>query len=68
MEGINPIPLLDRTNYAEVLLTRQNDSISRCGDFHGMIDGARPPMHKLVGSWSHSPEEPKTGRNQLTCS
>ncbi|PON67283.1 hypothetical protein PanWU01x14_104580 [Parasponia andersonii] len=27
--------------------------------------GARPPLHKLVKSWSHSLDEPKIRRNQL---
>ena len=26
--------------------------------------GCRPTLHKLVGSWSRSPDEPKAGRNQ----
>ena len=27
-------------------------------------EGCRLTLHKLVGSWSHSPDEPKAGRNQ----
>ena len=27
-------------------------------------EGCWPTLHKLVGSWSRSPDEPKTGRNQ----
>ena len=26
-------------------------------------EGCRPTLHKLVGSWSHSPDEPKARRN-----
>ena len=27
-------------------------------------EGCWPTLHKLVGSWSRSPDEPKVGRNQ----
>ena len=27
-------------------------------------EGTRPSLHKLVGVWSRSPDEPKAGRNQ----
>ena len=27
-------------------------------------EGYWPTMHKLVGTWSHSPNEPEVGRNQ----
>ena len=27
-------------------------------------EGCRPTLHKLVGSWSCSPDEPKAWRNQ----
>ena len=27
-------------------------------------EGCRATLHKLVGSWSRSPDEPKVGRNQ----
>ncbi|KAL6180260.1 hypothetical protein ACLB2K_046924 [Fragaria x ananassa] len=27
-------------------------------------EGTRPSLHKLVGIWSRSPDEPKAGRNQ----
>ena len=27
-------------------------------------EGIRPSLHKLVGVWSRSPDEPKAGRNQ----
>ena len=30
-------------------------------------EGCRPTLHKLVGSWSRSPDEPKAGRNQSVC-
>ena len=29
-------------------------------------EGCWPTLHKLVKSWSHSPDEPKAGRNQST--
>ena len=32
----------------------------------GYEEGCRPTLHKLVGSWSRSPDEPKVGRNQST--
>ena len=28
-------------------------------------EGCRPTLHKLVRSWSRSPDDPKAGRNQL---
>ena len=27
-------------------------------------EGCWPTLHKLVGSWSRSPDEPKAGQNQ----
>ena len=29
-------------------------------------EGCWPTVHKLVGSWSRSPDEPKVGRNRST--
>lgn len=30
-------------------------------------EGSWPSLHKLVGSWSRSPDETKAGRNQSAC-